>query len=77
MIEVEIEQKKREAEEITNMMRARVAALQREQNIKENLSDYCLQVSNADLQDIETLEKIKSKLNKPRILCMLIWQTYF
>lgn len=77
IIEVEIEQKKREAEEITNMMRARVAALQREQNIKENLSDYCLQVSNADLQDIETLEKIKSKLNKPRILCMLIWQTYF
>lgn len=77
MIEIEIEQKKREAEEITNMMRARVAALQREQNIKENLSDYCLQVSNADLQDIETLEKIKSKLNKPRILCMLIWQTYF
>jgi hypothetical protein len=58
-------------------MEARVAALQREQKIKENLSDYCLQVSNADLQDIETLEKIKSKLNKPRILCMLIWQTYF
>jgi hypothetical protein len=54
-------------------MEARVAALQREQKIKENLSDYCLQVSNADLQDIETLEKIKSKLNKPRILCMLIW----
>jgi hypothetical protein len=77
MIEIEIEEKKKEAEEITNMMRARVAALQREQNIKENLSDYCLQVSNADLQDIETLEKIKSKLNKPRILCMLIWQTYF
>lgn len=66
-----------QSDAIQAQMEARVAALQREQKIKENLSDYCLQVSNADLQDIETLEKIKSKLNKPRILCMLIWQTYF
>lgn len=65
------------ADAVQCQMEARVAALQREQKIKDNLSDYCLQVSNADLQDIETLEKIKSKLNKPRILCMLIWQTYF
>lgn len=67
----------KKAETITAMMEARVAAIQREQTIKENMSDYCLSVDAADLADIEQLNQLKPKLHKPRILCMLIWQTYF
>ena len=32
---------------------------------------------NNDLKDISILDSIKPKLNNPRILSMLIWQTYF
>ena len=30
-----------------------------------------------DLADIKVLERMKSQLNKPRILSMLIWSTYW
>lgn len=71
------EQEEEKLREVTDMMRARVAALQREQNIKENLSDYCLSINAEDKSDIEMLENLKPRLHKPRILSMLIWQTYF
>lgn len=56
---------------------ATIQAKIREKEIKEQLNFYCLTVDPVDLADIETLEKIKSRLNKPRILSMLIWQTYY
>lgn len=58
----------------------RSAAMQaqlREQEIREQLSFYCLQLTDNEKDDIQTLEKVKSKLHQPRILCMLIWSTYF
>ena len=58
----------------------RAAALQaqlKENEIKENLAFYCLTISQTNLDDIKTLEKIKSQLHNPRILSMLIWQTYY
>ena len=56
---------------------ATIKARVREKEIKEQLDFYCLQIDPVDLSDIETLEKVKSRLNKPRILSMLIWQTYY
>ena len=56
---------------------ATIKARVREKEIKEKLDFYCLQIDPIDLSDIETLEKVKSRLNKPRILSMLIWQTYY
>lgn len=52
-------------------------ALLKEQQIKENISFYSLNPSQNDLDDIQTLERIKPKLHQPRILSMLIWSTYF
>lgn len=52
-------------------------ALLKEQQIKENMSFYSLNPSQNDLDDIQTLERIKPKLHQPRILSMLIWSTYF
>lgn len=49
----------------------------REQEIKEQKEFYSLTVSASDLFDIQALEAIKQKLSKPRILSMLIWQTYY
>lgn len=52
-------------------------ALLKQQEIKENKENYCLIPTAQELQDIYALEHVKKGLHKPRILSMLIWQTYF
>ena len=52
-------------------------AILKEKQIKEQLNFYCLRPSQEDLDDVQSLERIKPKLHQPRILCMLIWSTYF
>ena len=59
------------------MRAAAQQALLKEQEIKENKDNYRLIPTDADLADIKTLERVKRQLNKPRILSMLIWQTYW
>ena len=58
----------------------RASAIQaqlKEKEIAEKLAFYCLQATDNDIKDISVLESIKPKLNNPRILSMLIWQTYW
>ena len=58
----------------------RVSAIQaqiREKRIEEELHFYCLNISESDIKDIGILETVAPKLSKPRILWMLIWQTFF
>lgn len=52
-------------------------ALLKEQEVKDNKDNYKLSPSQADLADARRLEIVKKELNKPRILSMLIWQTYW
>lgn len=52
-------------------------ALLKEQEVKDNKDNYRLLPSQADLTDARRLEIVKRELNKPRILSMLIWQTYW
>lgn len=56
---------------------AAIEAARREKDIENNLTFYCLDISNADKTDIAKLEALKPSLNKPRVLSMLIWQTWF
>lgn len=56
---------------------AAMEALRKEQEIKEKQSFYCIQLSDEDLADIARLENIKPSLNKPRVLSMLVWSTFF
>ena len=56
---------------------AAIEAARREKDIESNLTFYCLDISDADKIDIAKLEALKPSLNKPRILSMLIWQTWF
>ena len=57
--------------------RAAYEAVLKQKEIKANKDNYRLTPSPTDLQDIHSLERIKKSLHKPRILSMLIWQTYW
>ena len=56
---------------------AAIEAARREKDIESNLTFYCLDISDADKRDIAKLEALKPSLNKPRVLSMLISQTWF
>lgn len=73
----QIEELEAERAKLAASIEASIKARVREKEIKEQLDFYCLQVDPLDLSDIQTLEKVKNRLNKPRILSMLIWQTYY
>lgn len=73
----QVKELEEERAKLAASIEASIKARVREKEIKEQLDFYCLQIDPIDLSDIETLEKVKSRLNKPRILSMLIWQTYY
>lgn len=56
---------------------AAIEAQKKEEEIKQQLSFYCLTVTKSELNDIVKLENVKLQLNNPRILSMLIWSTFF
>lgn len=67
-------------DELSALKETRAAAheaLLKEQEVKDNKDNYRLLPSQADLTDARRLEIVKRELNKPRILSMLIWQTYW
>ena len=66
--------------ELEKLRASRASAIEaqlREKEIEKNISFYCLEISDADKADIARLEALKPSLNKPRVLSMLIWQTWF
>lgn len=73
----EIEKIKNDLASISSTRAAARAALQREQEVKDNKDNYRLTPSQDDLDDIRRLEIVKRELHKPRILSMLIWQSFW
>lgn len=68
---------KKELDKLKATRAAAHEALLKEQQIKDNKEQYCLIPNENDLDDIHKLQRIKKDLHKPRILSMLIWQTYW
>lgn len=67
-------------EDLEQLKATRAAIIQaniKEKEIEENSTFYCLTISEIDKADIKMLENIKHQLNKPRVLSMLIWSTFF
>ena len=73
----DIDETQKELDKIKSTRAAAIQALTREKEIEEQLSFYCLHISDNELKDIAVLESVKPKLINPRILSMLIWQTYW
>lgn len=72
-----IEEEEDKLNKIRSLRTSASDAIRREKEIEQKLSFYCLQAKDDDLKDIAILETIKPKLNNPRILSMLIWQTFW
>ncbi len=66
-----------ELDKIEATRAAAIEAQRKEKEISEQLSFYCLSVTPNELDDIKRLERVKQDLHNPRILSMLIWQTYW
>lgn len=65
---------------LENLKQQRAAAIEAarmDELVQEQQDDYRLDVDDTELRDIGMLESIRDHLSKPRILSMLIWQTYF
>lgn len=73
----ELDKVQKELDSIKATRTAAIQAQTREKEIEEQLSFYCLILADSELRDIAVLESIKSKLVNPRILSMLVWQTYW
>ena len=73
----ETDECKAELDKIRSTRAAAIEAERREKMIEEDLSSYCLTILDSDKADIARLDALKPSLNKPRVLSMLIWQTWF
>lgn len=73
----EIAKENAELEKIRMTRKSALEAQLREQEIKEQKAFYSVQISDEALHDIPVLESIKQSLANPRILSMLIWQTWY
>lgn len=76
-IEEKIEVISQELESLKNQKSAAIKALQKEQEMREEKDLYRLNIPKADANDIKLLRSIQYKLTNQRVLCMLIWQTFF
>lgn len=76
-IKLETEQLEKELTKMRKARKATIEANKRAAAVQENKEKYSLQINAADANDIRTMESIRHLLSKPRILSMLIWQTYY
>lgn len=73
----EIDEIQKDLDSIKATRAAAIQAQTREKEIEEKLSFYCLTIPESEIKDIGVLEAVAPKLNKSRVLYMLIWQTFF
>lgn len=76
-VQEQMEEITQELDTMRRMKASTTEAFQKEEALKNDVDKFRLNVSDVDLKDIELLRSIQFKLNKPRILCMLIWQTFY
>lgn len=66
-----------QVESLRSTKAATIAAFQKEEAIRNQADAYRLNIPENEIADIKVLRSIQDRLSKPRILSMLIWQTYY
>lgn len=75
--DAEIETLISQLKSLQNQKAATIEALEREQAVREQANLYRLDISEQDKQDVKFLQSIQYRISKPRVVAMLIWQTYY
>lgn len=70
-------QEQEKVNEVKKMRAAVLEAKRREEEIESQKDFYRLHLSSVEETTISLIEEIKSRIPDPRVLCMLIWSTYF
>lgn len=66
-----------ELEKIQHTYAAAIEARLREEEITKQADYYCLHLTAADKTTIGLFEELRTRLPEPRILSMLIWQSFY
>ena len=77
LVQQEVQAEAAALQALKQTRKAAYQALLRQKEMKNKIDNYRLAPSSVELSDIKKLEKVKMELAKPRILSMLIWQTYW
>lgn len=72
-----IEEHKEDLEKIRQTYAAAREAQIREDKISQELDFYSLYLTPAEKSTIGLIEELKPRLPEPRVLCMLIWSTFY
>ena len=72
-----IDSVKADLDKITKTRAATMEAQLNEERIKKEKEFYSIKLSALELKDVKVLRSIEPQLNNPRVLSMLIWQTFY
>ena len=73
----EIEQVETELKNLQNTRSAAIQAKLREKEMELKAEFYSLHLSSLEKDTITLIEELKPRLPDPRVLCMLIWTTFY
>lgn len=76
-IKTAIQKHQIELEKIQQTYAAAIEAQLREAKIAQELDFFCLHLTPAEESTIALIEELKPRLPEPRVLCMLVWQTFY
>lgn len=76
-IQASIQKHKEELDKIQSSYAAAIEARLREEEKERELDFYCLHLTPAEQSTIALIEELKPRLPEPRVLCMLVWQTFY
>lgn len=72
-----IQDHQEELDKIQKTYAAAIEAQLREAEIQQSLEFFCLHLTPAEQSTIALIEDLKPRLPEPRVLSMLVWQTFY
>ena len=77
ILKEEFSEYSKELEKIQKTYAAAIEAQLREAEIQQSLDFFCLHLTPAEQSTIALIEELKPRLPEPRVLSMLVWQTFY
>lgn len=76
-IKILLQQHQEELNKIKQTYAAAIEAQLREAEVQQTLDFFCIHLTQSEQSTIALIEELKPRLPEPRVLCMLIWSTFY